>query len=124
MGRFLRQALRLLSSEVAHRLPQMRCVYFSLFPPFSSRTSNLKLFRFPKCTLNPIGIPATIQDATDNCLAGTGVTHLVVNSGAVDYYVRRGLDPRRVYWDRFPDFERRCLETIASAPGVSFYRLR
>lgn len=61
---------------------------------------------------------------TDRCLEGTGITHVLLNRGAVDYYIRRGMDPARVLWDRFPEFERRCLEPLAVAPGAGFYRVR
>ncbi|MHB1297048.1 MAG: hypothetical protein ACYC0B_00850 [Gemmatimonadaceae bacterium] len=62
--------------------------------------------------------------APDRCLAGTGITHVLVNDGAIAYYVVRGLDLSSLAWDRFPEFARRCLDPMVSANGISILRVR
>src|SRR5688572_6806154 len=62
MGRFLRQALRLLSSEAALRLRCKRSVYFSSLEAFICRTSNLKLFLLFRASL--IGVADLAQPSS------------------------------------------------------------
>lgn len=62
--------------------------------------------------------------APDRCLAGTGITHVLVNNAVADYYVRRGLDPNVLGYDRFPEFAQRCLEPMVNNLGVVIYRVR
>ena len=60
-----------------------------------------------------------------DCLAGTGITHLVVGGGSVEYYVSRGADPRAFLLDRFANFRERCLGAHATiGPGVELFALR
>lgn len=60
-----------------------------------------------------------------DCLAGTGITHLLVGGGSVEYYVNRGADPRAFMLDRFANFRERCLASHASiGPGVELFTLR
>jgi hypothetical protein len=63
-------------------------------------------------------------DATDCCLAGTGITHVYVNQAIASYYRYRGLDLTLLSWDRFPEFAGRCLELITRTGGVEVYRVR
>lgn len=58
-----------------------------------------------------------------DCLRATDVTHVLVGTGVLEYYVRRGLDPKTVRWPSFRDFARRCLETMLEAPGFRLYRV-
>lgn len=63
--------------------------------------------------------------AIASCLAGTGITHLLVGSGAVEYYVERGADPRAFLLDRFAPFRDRCLEGhTAVGPGFDLFVVR
>jgi hypothetical protein len=62
--------------------------------------------------------------ADDRCLAGTGITHVLVNRTAIDYYVSRGLDANRLQWHLFSRFEKDCLDEIGRTAGLSLYRIR
>jgi hypothetical protein len=62
--------------------------------------------------------------AVDRCLAGTGITHVLVNRTAIDYYVSRGLDANRLQWHLFSRFEKDCLDEIGRTAGLSLYRIR
>jgi len=58
---------------------------------------------------------------TDPCLASSGITHVLVNSGALSYYQHRGLDPSVVGWPVFPRFERRCLRRVHEEQKLVLY---
>jgi len=58
---------------------------------------------------------------TDPCLASSGITHVLVNVGALSYYEHRGLDPAVVGWPAFPRFERRCLRPVHEEPGLVLF---
>lgn len=63
--------------------------------------------------------------AYDTCLAGTGITHLLVGAGSVEYYVNRGADPRSFMLDRFATFRERCFTAHSTVgPGVELFTLR
>lgn len=63
--------------------------------------------------------------AYGNCLAGTGITHVLVGAGSVEYYVDRGADPRSFMLDRFASFRERCFKAHASVgPGVELFTVR
>jgi hypothetical protein len=62
--------------------------------------------------------------ATDRCLRGSGISHVLVNHEVVRYYSIRGLDLTHVAWDRWPAFESRCLEPVDAVRGLVLYRLR
>lgn len=63
--------------------------------------------------------------AAETCLAGTGITHLLVGAGSVEYYVNRGADPRAFLLDRFARFRERCLgPNTTVGPGVELFPLR
>lgn len=62
--------------------------------------------------------------ATDRCLAGSGITHLLVNEQAPQYYARRGANLHALGWDRFPDFAARCLVPVGVVRGEVLFRLR
>ena len=60
-----------------------------------------------------------------DCLKGTGITHLLVGAGSVEYYVNRGADPRAFLLDRFANFRERCLgPNVTVGPGVELFPLR
>jgi len=57
------------------------------------------------------------------CLEGTGITHVLVGTGILSYFVRRGLDPRSIHWARFADFETRCLTPLERRRGYELYEV-
>lgn len=61
--------------------------------------------------------------ATENCLAGTGITHVFVNRAILAYYQARGVDPRTLLWDRFAPFAARCLQPMVNTNGIEIYRV-
>lgn len=62
--------------------------------------------------------------ATDNCLAGTGITHVLLNEVMPSYYASRGASLEALSWDRFPEFAQRCLEPLGAFRGEVLFRLR
>jgi hypothetical protein len=62
--------------------------------------------------------------ATDRCLAGSGITHVLVNEQAPQYYANRGADLRALGWDRFPEFAARCLTPMGVVRGEVLFRVR
>lgn len=80
---------------------------------------------------------ATIQDnvltnwpllvgtgAVERCLSGTGITHVLMNRGVLNYYVTRGLDPRLLDVPRFDAFAERCLQPMGTLRDIDLYRVR
>lgn len=63
-------------------------------------------------------------DAVDDCLEGTGITHLLVNLGALAYYEGRGMDAAPLRLDRFQDFQARCLEPVLHSNGFVLLEVR
>jgi hypothetical protein len=59
----------------------------------------------------------------NTCLAETGVTHILVNNNVLRYYVYRGLQPKAISWDRFSQFERKCLTLVAMLPEGPLYSI-
>lgn len=61
----------------------------------------------------------------DRCLEQAGISHLLVNYGAVSYYLRRGVDPRLFQWQAFTDFADRCLgEPVFQDPAFLVFQSR
>lgn len=61
--------------------------------------------------------------ALENCLAGTGITHILMNLGALGYYQSRGMDPAPLGLDAFQEFNH-CLDPIFNEGGYVFFRVR
>src|SRR5690606_677240 len=59
-----------------------------------------------------------------DCLRAAGITHVLLNIGAVDYYVRGGADPAVLRWDEFDAFARRCLTPVARTPAHVLFEVR
>lgn len=57
------------------------------------------------------------------CLESSGITHVLVGTGTLQYFTRRGFDPRIIHWDRFDAFAARCLVLIDRRPDISLYRV-
>jgi hypothetical protein len=63
--------------------------------------------------------------AVADCLAGTGITHLLVGTGSVEYYVSRGADPRAFRLGEFAGFRDRCLTGHrVIGPGFDLFEVR
>ena len=62
--------------------------------------------------------------ATDRCLAGTGITHVLLNTATPAYYQRRGADLRAMRWDQFPAFAQRCLVPLQMVGTELLFRVR
>lgn len=62
--------------------------------------------------------------ADSQCLASWGVSHVLVGTGTLEYFRRRGFDPAYILWDRFPAFRERCLELVERTRGFELYRTR
>ncbi len=63
--------------------------------------------------------------AVTDCLAGTGITHLLVGTGSVEYYVARGADARAFRLDELRAFRERCLTGHrVIGPGFDLFEVR
>jgi hypothetical protein len=62
--------------------------------------------------------------ATDRCLAGSGITHVLVNELAPRYYAGRGASLSALGWERFPEFAARCLQPVGTVRSEVLYRVR
>jgi hypothetical protein len=58
------------------------------------------------------------------CLESAGITHVLVGTGTLEYFEKRGLDPSLMHWDRFDDFAARCLELVTRRPAWDLYRVK
>jgi len=63
-------------------------------------------------------------EAVPGCLRSTGISHVLVNIGALYYYTGRGLDPRFLQWEAFREFAERCLTQVHEGHGFILYRVR
>jgi hypothetical protein len=59
-----------------------------------------------------------------HCLESTGISHVLINRGALNYYLMRGLDPGTVQWDTFRQFEEECLVPVLEESNYVLYRVR
>jgi hypothetical protein len=60
----------------------------------------------------------------DQCLRGTGVTHVLVNDRIAAYYESRGARLETLGWDEFDAFQARCLELVHEDTGFRVFRVR
>lgn len=60
----------------------------------------------------------------ETCLQVTGVTHVLIGTGAMHYYVERGLNPERLRKPVLDAFIGRCLTPLAHLPGFELYEVR
>lgn len=68
--------------------------------------------------------PLIVPLISDGCLERSGITHVLVSYGVLNYFARRGLDPSGIGWDHFDAFARRCLIASGSGPGWRLYSLQ
>jgi len=62
--------------------------------------------------------------AYHDCLVGRAITHVLVNSGALGYYLRRGADAEPFYLERFTEFRARCLgPPVSVGPGFKLLKV-
>jgi hypothetical protein len=59
-----------------------------------------------------------------NCLQGLGVTHVLVNDAAINYFRRRGARLETLGWDEFAEFQARCLEPEHEETGFRVFKVR
>jgi hypothetical protein len=59
-----------------------------------------------------------------DCLAGSGITHVLVNVGGMNYYLQRGLNPSTLRWDLFKKFADQCLISVFQGPTHVLYGVR
>lgn len=57
------------------------------------------------------------------CLRPTGITHVLVGTGTLEYFIRKGLDPDRIVWGTFGDFAALCLELMEATPSYVLFRV-
>ena len=62
--------------------------------------------------------------APDTCLEAAGISHVLLGTGALNYYVQGGLDPELIRWKAFQQFAERCLAPIYRGPAFVLFRLR
>lgn len=62
--------------------------------------------------------------ASPDCLRSAGITHVLLNRGAHDYYARRGLDVAPLRLDSFERFAKQCLDQIYSNREFTILRVR
>jgi hypothetical protein len=62
--------------------------------------------------------------ATDTCLAGTGITHVVINRGSLRYYLARGAPPEVFRLAQLQEFVQRCLMQPREVSFYLIYRVR
>lgn len=62
-------------------------------------------------------------DASSTCLGKTAITHVLINGGAINYYVRRGADPRALHLAALDRFVRECTVPVGSVNGFALLRL-
>lgn len=60
---------------------------------------------------------------TSQCLRGTGITHVLINEGALDYYTRRGLNTAVLRRQDLIRFVEMCLTPLYTSGGISVYSL-
>ncbi len=59
-----------------------------------------------------------------DCLAGSGITHVLLNRSGLDYYLARGLNPRTARWEIFQEFAGKCLAPIFQETGYTLFEVR
>ena len=58
------------------------------------------------------------------CLEGLGVTHVLVNDGAIRFFQQRGARLETLGWNEFGAFQARCLELLHSDTGFRVFKVR
>jgi hypothetical protein len=61
--------------------------------------------------------------AAPDCLRGTGITHVLLNVGALQLYQLHGVDLRLFQLDAFRRFAHRCLTPFYSHGGYALFQV-
>lgn len=69
-------------------------------------------------------LAAALKAGSDPCLESAPFDHVLLATGVLGYYERRGLDLERLGWPRFGPFQARCLEPVWQSPGYVLFRRR
>jgi hypothetical protein len=82
-------------------------------------------------------VPAVLQDnvirnwpllvaglAPSTCLESSDISHVLVKTDILNYFLSRGLDPHQILWDQFDEFANRCLVPVERQSGFELYRVR
>jgi hypothetical protein len=56
------------------------------------------------------------------CLTRLEISHVILATGSLRYYVSRGMDVELIQWDTFRQFADRCLRPIYEGPGFVVFR--
>ena len=64
------------------------------------------------------------RSASLSRLKNSGISHLLLNTQARDYYLMRGLDPHTVKLQEFTQFANDYLDIVYENPGYILYELR
>jgi hypothetical protein len=57
---------------------------------------------------------AVLSGGIDDCFHRAGVTHLLLGTSTLEYFVNRGANLRDTKWSEFENFSRRCLREVES----------
>lgn len=60
----------------------------------------------------------------NGCLERPGFDEVLLNTGALGWYVRRGVAVKAWNLDELPGYERRCLVPLERGPGFILFRRR
>jgi hypothetical protein len=58
------------------------------------------------------------------CLEASAISYVLVNGGALSFYLERGLDPDVVRWKEFYEFADRCLSPVYQGVGHILYEVK
>jgi hypothetical protein len=58
------------------------------------------------------------------CLESSNISHVLVKTDILNYFLHRGLNSHQVLWDRFGEFADRCLVRVERQPGFELYLVR
>jgi hypothetical protein len=62
--------------------------------------------------------------ASIGCMQATGISHVLVNLGALSFYLERGLNPDVIRWKQFHEFADKCLSPVYQGVGHILYEVR
>jgi hypothetical protein len=58
------------------------------------------------------------------CLRDAGITHVLVNDAAVEFYEARGMQLDAMHWDRFEHYRADCLELMLDTGVFRYFRVK
>jgi len=59
-----------------------------------------------------------------DCLRSAGITHVLVNRGAIGYYAGQGLDLAPLRLETLEQFARKCLTPVYGTGGYTLFQVR